>query len=180
MLVAGVILAVVLLSGEDPPPEVVLPTPGETTQETASNPTLDQLLAYMPPEVSNCIEATAAGDYGAAIESVLCQSNADPRAEVTFFLYPSPEAAAGAYQTINQNENQTPDSGDCAAGQGGETAWSGGGGSGRLSCGLSGELAAVLWSSDGYPVLGQVTATTPEVTIQEVYNIWLGISDYSV
>jgi hypothetical protein len=37
----------------------------------------------------------------------------------------------------------------------------------------------VLWSSDGYPVLAQVTANTPELTIQEAYNVWLGISDYS-
>jgi hypothetical protein len=179
VLVAGILAAVLLLGGEDPEPQVTLPLPEETTQGTVTNPAVDQLLAYVPPEATNCGEASVAPEYGAVLASVVCDSVADPRANVAFFLYESPEAAGGAYQAIQLGNNLPTDTGDCETGVPGETGWSGGGGAGRLGCGLSGDLAAVLWSSDGYPVLAQVTADTTELTVQDVYNIWLGISDYS-
>jgi hypothetical protein len=181
VLVVGIVAAVLLLGGDDPEPQVTLPQPQvqETTQGTAANPTLDQLLAYAPPEATNCTEATPAEAYGGAIEAVVCESVAEPRAELAFFLYPSPEVAASTYLTIRQTDNIEADTGDCSVGEIGESSWSGGGGSGRLVCGLSGEQPALMWTSDAYPVIGQVTARTTELTIQDIYNVWLGISDYS-
>jgi hypothetical protein len=177
IVLAAVAVVVIVMATRDSggPAQVESPAP-------QSDPELDQLAAYLPPEVSNCVEGSGVAPSGLSAQAIaimLCDGPVAEQAGVLFYLFDSPDSAAAAYQTYLQERAVAPDSGDCLSGVSGDESWSGAGGSGRIFCGVAeGNLSAMIWTSDGFPVLGHLTSRDPSIMVSGAYEIWQGISDY--
>jgi hypothetical protein len=148
--------------------------------ELAAAP-LDQLRAFLPPEVSDCDEQAPGDLFPGEIAVLVCDSP-DAGATAGFRLFPTEAAATSALQAIQQQTGVETDSGDCVSGVAGEESWSGAGGQGRLICGYvteeGEERSSVLWSSEGFPILGEIRGRSGEPAIEDIYAIWQGVSDY--
>jgi hypothetical protein len=163
-------------------PPAVSPEPIETTSGATAT---GQLAAYLPPEVSNCRSVEPGSEITGLGLPVLEAVNCDPPdpplgggVAVGFYLYPDAPSVSTAYQTILTTIGLEPDSGDCEAtlGEGpAEQTWSGAGGQGRLLCRPTEDGSALIWTSDGYPVLGVVNSSNP---VADVYVYWQMLSDY--
>jgi hypothetical protein len=180
LVISIVSFVVVLTTGTSTSTRIetdALESPGAAPSPATAPPAaaVGQLTALIPPEVTNCEEATANEFFPDAIALVKCDS-ADGRALVAFSLFATEDASNTAFQGTAQANGFQPDSGDCVNGVPGEESWSGGGGRGRLQCG--GEIPVVVWSSKGFPILGLIGPFSEDVTLQELYAIWQGISDY--
>jgi hypothetical protein len=149
--------------------------------EAGTSAPLEQLSALLPPEVDDCMELPLGEFFQEQIAVLGCDSP-DAGVIAGFHLFPSVEAATAAYQQVQQFQGSETDSGDCASGSLGEESWSGGGGQGRLICGYDSkggeEFARLFWTSDGFPVLGEMIARSDDLTLDHVYAAWQRISDY--
>jgi hypothetical protein len=179
VVLIGAVVAIILLTGgeDEPPQQGIIPAPVTTAQSPVSDPAVDQLLAYLPAEATNCIETDLMSNID-AIAGVLCDLSTDARVTLDFLLYPSPEAALASFTS----SAGTPNTGDCANGVEGEQGWTGGvNGGGRLLCGpIDDGRGGLFWTSNGFPVLGQVTSRAPDMTSADVYAVWQTIPDYNV
>jgi hypothetical protein len=179
LVLAIAFLAFVLLTGgSDSPGEEST----EVTPTAATDPAVEQLLAYLPPEANGCVEAEVGNEFlgQGAIAVVHCPVlEGGANDDMGFYLYPDEATTETAFQAHLDDGGVARDSGDCASGVTGEEAWSGAGGQGRIACGINAaDEGSVWWTSDGYPIVGFI-APRDQRTIAEVYEIWQGISDYS-
>jgi hypothetical protein len=155
------------------PPEAAVPAPPETSAE------LEQLKALLPPEVVNCEESPDVSVFNGAVAGLTCfPSPPVPDVFVAFVLFPSEEMMLQSYE--ENSPFGTSGGGDCAAGEPGAQPWSGAGGKGQLACFVPAEppTANLLWTSDGFPILGWIHARDPAIPLQTLNEIWQGISDY--
>jgi hypothetical protein len=206
VLLSGASVVVALMGGEKTTSEatspLVPPPDAQPTEAPVSPPVpasgVDQLRALIPPELTNCpVERTEGLLYPEATGAIACDSP-DQRVKAIFHLFPTEDASSAAYQQEMADLGIQPDTADCASSVEGEEGWSGGGGQGRLICSLlnaqvlidpaTGEVTSdqgvvttgysVLWTSEGFSILGQLVAVVEVTGVQDVYEIWQGISDY--
>jgi hypothetical protein len=163
-----------------------LPSPSEEPTVLPSLPdegspsAADALIARLPAEVGSCQGAEPGGYYVDAVAVVTCSPTGHPNVYAYFYLFASEQAATSVYRQQRDDAGFVPDTGGCSTGEGGEVGWSGGGGSGRIMCGPgSGDQhATLLWTSDGFPIIGYLAALTPSVPLAQVYETWQDIPNY--
>lgn len=184
-IVAGVVavaavVTVLLVNQDSDPVETAPPVVGPTDTPQGST-AVDQLTAYLPPEVSNCTDVNAGDAPEEGLAEVACGATSGENGVLGFTLYESPEAALAAYEADVAAEGVTFDSGDCSVDTLAEHGWSGDGGQGRIACYQDDfDQGRLAWTSDGYPIVGTVYVTTAsQITVQEAYTLWQGISDYT-
>jgi zinc-ribbon domain len=190
VVTVAAVVTILLLTRDSDPVETAAPPPQE---QEAGDSRIDELAAYLPPEVVDCQEGGslrhAVGSFvqesgTAATTGYFASATCDPASGdpvvIKFFLWDGPEIASEQYQGLLIFADQSTDVGDCSIGEEGEMGWSGGGGQGRLACGTNGDgLATLMWTSEAFPVLGTMEATTTDLTLSDIYSVWQGISDYS-
>jgi hypothetical protein len=179
--VAAVVTILLVTRGSEPA-VTTAPPPDQTAGEQQGSTAVDQLTAYLPPEVTNCVDVNDGASPTEGLAEMACNPTSGEAVVVGFTLYESPEAARSAYDEDLAAEGVAVDSGDCSLDTEAEHGWSGGGGQGRIRCGLDDiEQAEVTWTSDAFPIVGRIYITTGgDYTGPELYAIWQGISDYTV
>ncbi len=180
VVVVAAVVTVLLVNQDSDPVETTAPP----QQQETGDPNLDQLGAYLPPEVVDCQEGGSLLKDGVStigyLASATCAPASGDPVVIKFFLWESPEEASEQYQGLLIIAGASADVGDCSIGEEGEMGWSGDGGQGRLACGTTDEgIATLEWTSDAFPVLGTMEATTTDLSVSDIYSVWQGLSDYS-
>jgi hypothetical protein len=182
VVAVAAVITIVLVTRDSEPPDTATPPQEQTGGEQAGGEqvAIDQLAAYLPPEVTNCQNRSPEFGYEGWGAVLVCEPTSGDPVEVGFYLFESPEAAGSAYEDRLASTGITFDSGDCSIDSLAEHTWSGGGGQGRISCGGNAAGQAVLqWTSDAFPIVGTMVATTTDLTVPDLYTVWQGVSDYT-
>lgn len=170
-----------------PSPSLVSPTAAPTEASPSTTPTevspttsaaFEELVALLPSGIADCRPVEPGGYYEAATSVAYCFPAGRTDVAAYFQMFGTESESAGVYDTIAQEGGFVPDTGSCADGEGGELSWDGGGGSGRVMCGSNEDLTTLLWTSDGFPIIGQLVPLSTEMELGELYEVWQGIPNY--
>lgn len=151
-------------------------TPTETSPATSA--AFEELAALLPSEVEDCQPVEPGGYYETATSVAYCVNATRSEVAAYFYMFGTESETVGVYETVLQGQGFVPDTGSCSSGESGELSWDGGGGSGRIMCGSDDNVTTLLWTTDGFSIIGQLFPVSTEMELGELYAVWQDIPIY--
>lgn len=159
-------------------PSQTSPTETPTEGSPTTSAAFEELAALLPSGITDCQPVEPGGYYEDATSVAYCSGAGRTDVGAYFYMFDTEPETAGVYDTIVQGQGYVPDTGSCSSGEGGELSWDGGGGSGRIMCGSAEDVTTLLWTSDGFPIIGQLIPVSTQMELAELYEVWQDIPNY--
>jgi hypothetical protein len=122
-----------------------------------------------------CAEAAASAMPPGALAVIACHPSASVVAALHYAVYPTAQDARTRYDAVVESSAVEPGSGDCFAGQAGETGFlTGGQPAGRVLCFIDqsggGSLTRVVWVDERLAIIGEARGASG--VLLDLFNWW--------